>query len=101
MSRYRLLDLSAFPDCNALSDNWKCTRLTVSKCQGQECSFKRTSKEDFESIQCAYRRLFSLDSSKQSHIAKKYYRGSMPWVEEESAKMYRENKGLKSLIQEI
>lgn len=67
------------PDCSALSENKKCTWLTVYNCQGEECTFKRTCKEDIDSIQCAHQRLSSLDSSTQSHIAKKYYGGSMPW----------------------
>lgn len=73
MSRARVLD------CSALSENRKCTWLTVYNCQGEECTFKRTCKEDFDSIQCAHQRLSSLNISKQSYIAKKYYGGSMPW----------------------
>lgn len=80
---YKQQDLSRFPDCSALSDDWKCTRLTVSNCQGQKCSFKRTSEEDLESIQRAYQRLSNLDSSTQSYIAKKYYGGSMPWKQKQ------------------
>lgn len=82
MSRFRLPSLSRFLDCSALSEKGKCTRLTVLNCQGEKCSFKRTWEGDFDSIQCAHRRLSSLDSSTQSHIAKKYYGGSMPWNEE-------------------
>ncbi|MBM7869113.1 hypothetical protein JOC70_000582 [Clostridium pascui] len=53
MSRHRLLDLSKFQDCSGLSENGKCTRITVSDCQGEKCSFKRTLKEDLDSIQWA------------------------------------------------
>ena len=66
-------------DCSALSENRRCTWLTVYNCLGEECTFKRTLKESFDSIECAHQRLSSLNTSTQSHIAKKYYGGSMPW----------------------
>lgn len=66
-------------DCSSLSENSKCTWLTVYNCQGEECTFKRTCKEYNDSFQFAHQRLATLDSSTQSHIAKKYYGGSMPW----------------------
>jgi hypothetical protein len=88
MSRYRLTDFSRFPDCSGLSDRGKCTWLMISNCQGEACTFKRTCEEDFDSIQYAYQRLSSLSSSTQRHIAEKYYGGSMPWNEENSAQTY-------------
>lgn len=89
MSRYRLPDLNGFPDCSGLSERGKCNWLAISHCQGEECTFKRTCKEDFDSIQYVYRRLSNLSSSTQSYIAKKYYGGSMPWNEEDSDETYR------------
>src|SRR5690242_9613500 len=82
MSIYRLPYFSKLPDCSALSETGKCTRLTVFKCRGEVCTFKRTHKEEFDSLRCAYQRLANLDSSIQSNIAKKYYDGYMPWNEE-------------------
>ncbi|MBU3142388.1 hypothetical protein [Clostridium sp. CF012] len=89
MARYRLPLLKIFPDCSGLSERGRCIWLTISECQGEECTFKRTCKEDFDSIQYAYQRLSSLSSSTQRHIAEKYYGGFMPWNEEESASTYR------------
>lgn len=79
MSIYRMVDLRRFPDCSALTLRGGCTRLTLSMCQGEECSFKRTGEEDINSLKYANERLARLDISKQIQIAKKYYRGSMPW----------------------
>jgi hypothetical protein len=81
MSNYRLPDLSKFPDCIGLSERGRCAWLTISDCQGEACTFKRTCKEEFDSIQYAHQRLSSLRSSTQRHIAKKYYGGFMPWNE--------------------
>ena len=89
MSINRLTNLSKFPDCSALSEMGKCTRLTVFNCQGEKCSFRQTSEEEYASIQYVYNRLSSLDSSIQGHIAKKYYGGSMPWKEKDPATIYR------------
>ncbi|NFN87798.1 hypothetical protein FDF31_12480 [Clostridium sporogenes] len=82
MAIYKVPDLSKLSDCIALSESGKCTRLTVYKYFGEKCSFKRTHKEEFNSIQCAYQRLASLNSSVQNYIATKYYGGYMPWNEE-------------------
>lgn len=79
MSICKLIDFSKFPDCSALNENGRCTRLNVFYCQGEKCSFKRTSEEDKDSIKYAYQRISRLDSHAQSHIAKKYFRGTMPW----------------------
>ncbi len=78
MNIYKVSDLSKLPDCIALSENGRCTRLKVYKCCGEKCSFKRTHKEELNSIQCANQRLASLNDSIQNYIAKKYYEGCMP-----------------------
>ncbi len=78
MSIYKLLDFSKLPDYIALSESGKRNRLTVHNWHGEKCTFKQTQKEEFNSIQCAYQRLVSLNQSIQSHIAKKYYYGCMP-----------------------
>jgi hypothetical protein len=95
MSRYRLPNLNKFPDCCALTLNGECTRLTVSNCQGEKCPFKRTRKEEFDSIQCTYQRLSCLDNLTQNHIAKKYYGGHMPWNEEDPIQTYTGYKCLR------
>jgi hypothetical protein len=82
MSIVRPIDLCKLPDCNGLSENGRCTRLTVYYCLGEVCTFKQTHNEQIDSLQCAYQRLASLDSSIQNHIAKRYYGGNMPWNEE-------------------
>lgn len=81
MSKNKFPSLSGFPDCMGLSINGRCSRLTVTHCLGEKCTFKQTRQEDFESIQGARQRISSLNWSTQSHIAKKYYRGNMPWTE--------------------
>lgn len=84
MAKYKFPDLTGFPDCMALSDNGKCSRLTVSTCLGQVCTIKQTHKEYMDSVQFANHRLSRLDSSIQKHIADKYYRGNMPWTKTNS-----------------
>jgi hypothetical protein len=79
MASYNFPDLSGFPDCIALTERGKCTRLRVPNCLGHVCTFKRSSEEDRDSIQYANQRLSSLDASIQKRIARKYYGGSMPW----------------------
>lgn len=87
MSIYKLPDLSKFPDCCALTERGRCTRLELYICQGNECTFKRTSREDSDSLEHVYQRISSLDISMQMHIAKKYYGGTMPWKEVETVKI--------------
>jgi len=86
MLKYRMPDLSKLPDCCALSIMGKCNRLAVNNCEGEECRFKRTRKEDTDSLQYVYQRLSVLDIPMQVKIAKKYYGGSMPWKEVKSVK---------------
>lgn len=81
MPRNMLPDLSEFPDCSGLTDNGRCIRLNVVNCQGENCSFKRTKKEDINSIKRAYQLLSSLDRLEQIHIAKKYFNGYVPWIQ--------------------
>jgi len=84
MSKYKLLDLKRFPDCCGLSERGRCLWLTIYECQGEMCTFKRTCKEESDSIQYSHKRLSSLSTSAQRYIAKKYYGGCMPWNEEDS-----------------
>lgn len=84
MPRFKVLDLSVFPDCSGLSDNGRCIRLNVTRCQGEKCSFKRTHEDEDYSIKRSYQRLLSLDKSQQAYIAHKYFDGCMPWDERES-----------------
>jgi len=83
MSKYRP------PDCSALCKNGKCTRLKVFNCQGEECTFKRDRKGDFDSIQCANQRISSLEITTQIYIAQKYYGGSMQWNKEQHVRTYK------------
>jgi hypothetical protein len=89
MSRYRMPDFSNFPDCCALSERGSCTWLTEPICRGEECTIKRTTKENSDSLQHVYQRLSSLDTSMQIQIGKKYYHGSMPWNETKAPKACR------------
>lgn len=68
-------------DCVALSDLKKCSRLTTLVCDKKMCPFKQDFDEEVTSMQNAYERISSLDDTTQSRIAKKYYKGSMPWKE--------------------
>jgi hypothetical protein len=86
MAIYALPNLIRHPDCCALSERGKCTRLTLNNCLGESCTFKRNRKEDLDSLQCAHQRLSNLDISAQTHIANKYFGGSMPWKEEQTFK---------------
>ncbi|EQB87231.1 hypothetical protein J2Z44_003525 [Clostridium punense] len=79
MSRYTMPDLSKFPNCCALSERGKCTRLKLFKCEGEQCPFRRSKKEDEDSLLKAYKRLLALDKSVQMYIAHKYYDSAMPW----------------------
>lgn len=79
MASYSFPDLSEFPDCIALTERGKCTRLRVSDCVGHKCTFKCSREEDYDSKKYANQRLLSLDGSTQRRIARKYYGGSMPW----------------------
>jgi hypothetical protein len=91
MSKNKVLDLSELPNCIALLKYGKCNRLNVFHCLGERCSFKRTFKEDVDSIKCAYQRLSRLDNITQGHIANKYFSGSMPWNEKQFVSTHREN----------
>lgn len=84
MPRNKMLDLGGLPDCIALSDYGRCNRLNVFYCQGDKCPFKRSQKEDIDSIKYSYQRLSTLDSLTQNYIAEKYFNGSMPWKEKKS-----------------
>lgn len=55
------LDLSRYSDCSDLSERGGCTRLTLSICQGEKYRFKRTEKEDIDSVQYVHQRLSSID----------------------------------------
>lgn len=79
MAKTFLPDLLNMPDCNSLSDSGKCKRLNVTMCYGENCPFKRSSEEEVDSKERSYRRILSLDRTKQLHIAKKYFSGKMPW----------------------
>lgn len=78
-NKFSNLSLINMPDCVALSDLRKCKRLTSLVCDKKTCPFKQSNHEETTSIQTAYERISSLDNSTQSRIAKKYYKGSMPW----------------------
>lgn len=67
--------------CFALSNQNRCTVLTVAKCPGSSCPFFKTPEQAMESKRKAYARLASLDKAHQKHIADTYYHGNMPWLE--------------------
>lgn len=68
-----------FPNCCALTEKGRCTRLTFYYCQGEKCTFKKSLNQELSSIQYSYQRLSNLDIAKQIYISKKYYHGFMPW----------------------
>lgn len=66
------------PDCDALTEKGGCTRLNVTVCIGEKCSFC-TSAGRLSSSEISSRRLSSLPEDEQKRISKKYYGGLMPW----------------------
>lgn len=78
-NRFSNLSLINMPDCVALSDLKKCSRLTTLECDKKMCPFKQDIDEETASIQHAYERISNLDDTAQRRIAKKYYKGNMPW----------------------
>ncbi|MBL4937600.1 hypothetical protein JK636_17940 [Clostridium sp. YIM B02515] len=79
-------DIMIFPNCSALTTRGRCTRLTLSICQGEGCTFKHSCEEDINSFEYAYKRLAALDLSLQIRIANRYYGGEMPWSEAKKIK---------------
>ncbi|MGN1089370.1 MAG: hypothetical protein ACI4Q6_03115 [Huintestinicola sp.] len=65
-------------DCDALTEKGGCTRLNVTVCIGEKCSFC-TSASRLSSSEISSRRLSSLPEDEQKRISKKYYGGLMPW----------------------
>jgi hypothetical protein len=100
MKRFKIQDLSQFPDCCALSDSGRCIWLAVPVCRGKRCALKRTPKENRESLLYVYHRLSGLDISIQIQIAQKYYQGSMPWTETKTEIAYGLHDHLKSSKEE-
>ncbi len=79
MAGYIVPDLRSFPDCISLTDTARCTRLNVTYCQGKTCPFRKTLEEADKSKEDSNMRIRKLDTTKQMHIANKYFEGSMPW----------------------
>jgi len=82
-------DIMIFPNCSALTTRGRCTRLTLSICQGEGCTFRRSCEEDINSLENAYKRLAALDLPLQLRIAKRYYGGQMPWSEAKNVKIVK------------
>lgn len=78
-NKYSNLSLLNMPDCVALSDLKKCSRLTTLECDKSMCPFKQSTDEKNASIQSAYDRISNLDDNTQTRISKKYFKGNMPW----------------------
>lgn len=80
MRGYRvLLNISKLTDCAGLSVSGRCTKLNISNCQGEKCTFKQTREEEIDSLRNAYQRLAGLKMDVQYYIANRYYGGQMPW----------------------
>lgn len=69
------------PNCVFLSNRGVCSKLNITKCIGENCSFMKTGSDLKQSNEQCKKRLLSLDEEKQYAIAKKYYGGNMPWKE--------------------
>jgi hypothetical protein len=79
IGRFSNLDLLRIPNCMGLSKTGRCTWLNCKTCMGKECKFKH-SEEECKSLRMqTFQRLASLDDSKQTYIAQKYYNGRKPW----------------------
>ena len=82
-NRFSNLSLINMPDCVALSDLKKCSRLITLECDKNMCPFKQNFDEETESLLNAYDRISNLDDNTQTRIAKRYYQGKMPWKKTE------------------
>lgn len=79
MNQFPNSDLPELPKCVGLSKTGKCTWLDIKACMGNDCKFKRSEEECRASRIRAFRRLASLEGSKQTYIANKYYHCRKPW----------------------
>lgn len=73
-------------DCVFAAPKNKCAILSVSKCLGNKCTFRKSSAEISSSDSGWKDHLNSMDSAKQSKIASEYYGGKMPWKDKRSDK---------------
>ena len=69
-------ELLRLPDCGGLLENGKCRWLNVPSCLGAGCSFY----QGFNSQTKSKMRLRALDDATQERIARKYYGGTRPWL---------------------
>nr|WP_122013449.1 hypothetical protein [Maliibacterium massiliense] len=75
-AHYELCDL---PNCAFLTCQGTCSKLDVSACIGDACAFIQ-SEGDISRARAQWKaRMQALDTQQQCAIAKKYYRGQMPW----------------------
>lgn len=79
MGRFSNSDLLGLPNCMGLSRTGRCTWLNCKACMGKECKFKHSEEEYRSSRISTFQRLVSLDDTKQTYIADKYYNGRKPW----------------------
>ena len=78
LNRYSNTELLKLPDCAGLLENGGCKWLNVPKCNGRECPYYKK----INSSEKAQERLCSLDEATQERIAKKYYGGFRPWMDD-------------------
>jgi len=62
--------------------NGRCKVLTVKKCEGEQCSFLKTSAQVEEDKKHVFRRIKSLDEASRRHIMDLYYGGKMSLLDE-------------------
>ena len=73
--------LLGLPDCIHLLEYGRCDILSVSSCRGEKCSFNQSVSSAHSSYENWKQHINSLDMKTQKEIARKYYRGAMPWRE--------------------
>lgn len=79
MTEYQEFSPLDLPQCIYLSENCKCSILSVRKCRGNECPFRR-SELDYKNSQQQWRdHLNAISIEQQNKISREYYGGKKLW----------------------
>ena len=71
--------LNTRENCSSFLGGYRCKKLTVKICIGEDCAFYKTADEAKTSKEKANKRLRSLPKIDQQYIADKYHNGKMIW----------------------
>lgn len=67
-----------------------CRVLSVDRCMGNDCPFRKSREQLYAERERTYERLSSLSDEEQTRISEKYFGGRMPW--EKKVKLERRNR---------